>query len=93
MVHAEVQGQGQNSDIRFGHAWIEDDFMVYDYSNDRKLILPKPYYYNKGEVITDDPAKYRKYTFDEARKKMLETEHYGCWDLETEYEGGGAVAF
>ena len=41
LVHAEVQGQGAISNLRYGHAWIEDDVFVYDYSNNRKIVLPK----------------------------------------------------
>jgi len=91
LVHAEVQGQGEISDIRFGHSWIEDEDMVYDYSNNRELQIPKHIYYLMGDVKTDNPKKYRKYTFDEARAKMVESGHYGCWDLETEYVKGGKI--
>jgi hypothetical protein len=91
LVHAEVQGQGKIEDIRYGHSWIEDDEMVYDYSNGRKLHIPKPLYYKMGDVKTDNPKKYQKYTFDEARMKMVDSGHYGCWDLETDYAKGGAL--
>ena len=35
IVHAEVQGQGKVSNIRYGHAWVEDDVLVYDFSNNK----------------------------------------------------------
>ena len=89
LVHAEVRGQGKAEGIRFGHAWVEDDENVYDYSNGRKLIIPKPVYYAIGDIQTDDPKKYQKYTFQDARAKMLETKHYGSWDIETEFKDGG----
>lgn len=89
IVHAEVRGQGQLEGIRYGHAWVEDDENVYDHSNGREIKLPKEIYYLLGDIKTDDPKKYRKYTFAEARKKMLDTGTYGCWDIETEYKDGG----
>lgn len=82
VVHAEVSGQGAISGIRYGHAWVEDDMFIYDYSNGRKIIFPKELYYILGNVITKKP-KYYKYTFSEAREKMLETGHYGSWELKT----------
>mgnify|MGYP003332574260 FL=1 len=83
LVHAEVSGQGAISGLRYGHAWVEDDMFIYDYSNGRKIVFPKELYYAIGNVITKKP-KYFKYTFDEARKKMVETGHYGSWELKTE---------
>ena len=91
LVHAEVQGQGKISHLRYGHAWVEDDSFVYDYSNQRELVIPKFLYYAIGDIKTNNPLKYRKYTFDEASKKMLETGNYGCWDLEVEYNDGGTI--
>lgn len=91
LVHAEVQGQGRLENIRYGHAWIEDDIFVYDFSNNRELKIPKDFYYSLGNVDTTNPVKYRKYTFEEARRKMVDTGNYGCWDLEVEYADGGKV--
>ena len=91
LVHAEVQGQGAISNLRYGHAWIEDDVFVYDYSNNRKIVLPKDFYYRIGDIKTNNPKKYRKYNFEQAKRKMLETKNYGCWDLEVEYKNGGDV--
>jgi rubrerythrin len=83
VVHAEVSGQGAISGLRYGHAWVEDDMFIYDFSNGRKIVFPKELYYALGNVITK-PPKYYKYTFNEARKKMSETGHYGSWELKTE---------
>jgi 8-oxo-dGTP pyrophosphatase MutT (NUDIX family) len=91
LVHAEVQGQGKVSNLRYGHAWIEDDENVYDFSNGRELIIPKVLYYAIGDIRTNNPKKYQKYTFSEARKRMLQYKHYGCWDLDVEYKEGGSV--
>jgi predicted ABC-type ATPase len=83
VVHAQVTGQGAISGLKYGHAWIEDDQLVYDYSNGRELVIPKDFYYAVGKVKKTKP-RYFKYTFDEARKKMLDSGHYGPWDLKTE---------
>ena len=83
VVHAEVSGQGGIAGLRYGHAWVEDDLYVYDFSNGREIVFPKQLYYSMGNVITKAP-KYYKYTFEEAVKKMIKTGHYGSWDLKTE---------
>ena len=91
LVHAEVAGQGHLEGIRYGHAWIEDDQLVYDYSNGRKIVFPKQLYYSIGDVDVDDPMKYQKYTFEEAKNRMMKTGNYGCWDIDVEYADGGSV--
>jgi hypothetical protein len=91
LVHAEVAGQGAISGIRYGHAWIEDDVMVYDYSNGRELEIPKQIYYAIGNIKTSNPKKYRKYTFEQARRKMSESGTYGCWDLDVQFKEGGQL--
>jgi len=91
VVHAEVRGQGSLTGIRYGHAWVEDDLLVYDYSNNRTIVVPKQYYYMVGDIQTDDQKKYRRYTFEEARNKMDETGNYGCWDIEVDYANGGVT--
>jgi hypothetical protein len=83
VVHAEVSGQGAISGIRYGHAWVEDDLNVYDFSNGRAIVFPKQPYYIIGNVKTVKP-KYYKYTFEQAIQKMLKTGHYGSWELQTE---------
>ena len=83
VVHSEVSGQGAISGLRYGHAWVEDDLYVYDFSNGREIVFPKQLYYSMGNVITTKP-KYYKYTFKEAVDKMLETGHYGSWELKTQ---------
>lgn len=91
LVHAEVAGKGPLDGIRFGHAWVEDDEFVYDFSNKIERVVPKDLYYLLGQVDTTDPTKYRRYTPEQAREKMLSTMHYGCWDIETQYAKGGPL--
>jgi hypothetical protein len=83
VVHAEVSGQGAISGVRYGHAWVEDDLYLYDFSNGREIVFPKQLYYSMGNVVITKP-KYYKYTFKEAVEKMLETGHYGSWELKTQ---------
>jgi len=91
VVHAEVLGKGELRGIRFGHAWVEDDEFVYDYSNNREIKFPKVLYYLIGNIKTNNPKKYRKYTFKQAREKMLKTGNYGCWDIDVEFKRGGML--
>ena len=83
VIHAQVIGQGAIEGLKYGHAWVEDDVYVYDYSNGRELKIPKVVYYKLGQVIEQQPI-YFKYTFGEAKRKMAETGHFGSWDLITE---------
>jgi hypothetical protein len=83
VTHAQVMGQGAIAGLKYGHAWVEDDVYVYDYSNGRELKIPKVVYYKLGQVIEQQPI-YFKYTFGEAKRKMAETGHFGSWDLITE---------
>ena len=46
-------------------------------------MLLKEVYYYLGKIIQDKPKLY-KYTFRQAREKMIETGEYGPWDLITE---------
>lgn len=91
LVHAEVAGKGPLEGIRFGHAWVEDDEFVYDFSNKIERVVPKDVYYLLGQVNTEDPKKYRRYNQQQAREKLLSTMHYGCWDIETQYKAGGPL--
>jgi hypothetical protein len=83
LVHAEVTGQGEIEGIRFGHAWIEDDYFIYDFSNGLQLIYPKVLYYSIGKVIEEKP-KYFRYEFQDANRKMAQSGNFGPWDLITE---------
>ena len=83
VVHGEVEGQGKIKGIRYGHAWVEDDVYVYDFSNGKNLMLLKEVYYYLGKINKDKPKLY-KYSFSEARQKMIETGDFGPWDLITE---------
>ena len=98
LVHGEVSGQGELAGVRYGHAWVEDGDTVIDKSNGRDLQMPKILYYTIGQIAGVDMSKWgqpefgsdvftegnlHKYTWDQARKKILDYGHWGPWDLET----------
>jgi hypothetical protein len=82
LVHGEVTGQGPIAGVKFGHAWVEDGDLVRDYSRDRKVEMPKIVYYALGNI---EESKVFKYTPEEMRRKILDYEHWGPWDLQTEF--------
>ena len=83
IVHAEVAGQGPLEGTSFGHAYVVDtrNGVAIDTSNGRNVMLPRQAYEAMGKI--DDIGNYHEYTWREARKKMIDYEHYGPWDLET----------
>ena len=82
LVHGEVAGQGPLEGMTYGHAWVLKGSVVVDKSNGRNLALPKQIYYAIGGI--DQIGNVHTYTWIDARKKILEFEHYGPWDLVTE---------
>ena len=82
LVHGIVIGQGSISGIEYGHAWVEDGNNCIDLSQGRDIKMPKVLYYALGNI---DPSKQFKYTPEEMRKKILDTGHWGPWDLKSEY--------
>ena len=59
VVHGEVEGQGKIKGLRYGHAWVEDDVYVYDFSNGKNLMLLKEVYYYLGKINQDKPKPLR----------------------------------
>lgn len=78
LVHGMVNGQGNLTGVRYGHAWIEHKNNVLDHSNGRTIIMPKPVYYKAGGIDKKDNIYY---TVEEARKWILKTEHWGPWEM------------
>jgi hypothetical protein len=77
LVHGEVLGQGPLEGVRYGHAWVElNGALVLDHSNGREIHLPAAVYYELGDI---DPASVVRYDASEARRKLIEFEHYGPW--------------
>lgn len=80
LVHGEVTGQRDIEGLKYGHAWIEKGGMVIDVANGRDFRVPKEVYYAIGRIGTN----VHKYTVAEFRKKVMEHQHWGPWDLKTE---------
>ena len=83
VVHAEVMGQGALEGTTFGHGFVVDMIAdsVIDKSNGRDLHLPRIIYYAIGQIEYID--NIHEYTYEEAAAKMMESGHYGPWDLKT----------
>lgn len=85
LVHGEVEQQVEPW-LRYGHAWVEDGETVIDVSNGRDIRMPKMLYYAFGKVYPNYPPfkpNLHVYTVEEMRKKILQYEHWGPWDLKT----------
>lgn len=82
LVHAVCTGRGPIKGKRFGHAWVEDDVLAYDYSNGCKVICLKSVYHAAAKV-NYKPSKFRSYTKEEAIQRMAETGHYFFNDIKT----------
>ena len=81
LVHGEVCGQGPMLGTNFGHAWVEDGNTVIDVSNNRDIRMPKALYYMKGCIgLIENMHVYKP---EEFRRKVLESGHWGPWDLHT----------
>ena len=82
LVHGEVAGQGSLEGVTFGHAWVLDGGTAIDRSNGGNLQLPRAVYYAVGQI--NQIGNTHEYTMEEMRKKILNSGHWGPWDLETE---------
>jgi 8-oxo-dGTP pyrophosphatase MutT (NUDIX family) len=91
VVHAECKGYGKLEGLRFGHAWVEDDYFVYDYANGQKVMFPKQRYYEAGD-IKKAPKKYKRYTEQQLLAKVLKHDTYSFWDLDVKFEDGGQIS-
>ena len=81
LVHGEVMGQGHLSGVTYGHAWVLDGETVIDVSNGKNLQMPRDVYYSIGQI--SNIGNVHEYTWDEARRLIVEKEHWGPWQLET----------
>lgn len=80
LVHGIVKGQGVIEGIPIVHAWCELGDLVYDGAAD--VYIHKEKYYKVGEI--EHTVKYSR---NEAIRKAIETELYGCWDEELAKKG------
>lgn len=81
LVHGIPTGQGPIAGVRHGHAWIELEDQVIDISNGKNLRCPKVVYYAIGNIREEECIRYSR---EEARRWVLETEIWGPWELEVE---------
>ena len=86
MVHALVRGQGAAKGRRFSHAWVEHGNTVYDHSNGKMISIDRDIYYAIGGIKPKEKGAYFRYTFEQMRKKMLSTGHYGPWEIDEDLE-------
>jgi len=82
LVHGIVTGQGPLEGVEYGHAWVEDGDRVIDKSNGRDLNIPKDVYYMLGKI---DKNKTYRYNIQETRRKIVDSGHWGPWDLKSKY--------
>lgn len=80
LVHGTVVGNGGDvKGVRYGHAWVMSNGMVFDLSNGRTLVVPWLEYKRLAQARIE-----QSYTASVARKLALEFEHFGPWHEETE---------
>ena len=82
LVHGEVSGQKHLKGVNFGHAWVEDGGLVIDVSNGSENTYPKGIYYEAGRI--NENNNFHMYDAEQFRRKILEAQHWGPWDLVTE---------
>ena len=80
LVHGIVSGQGEIAGVRYGHAWVENGEEVIDVAGGRELRVPKIIYYAIGNI--DNTFRY---TPEEMREKLIESETWGPWDLQSKF--------
>lgn len=84
MVHGVVTNQNDNKPM--GHAWIEATISLgeasyiicLDFANNHAHSLTKETYYFIGKI---DESLAMKYEYDEFNDKIIESGHWGNWDL------------
>ena len=79
LVHGDViPPSGPSAGKRVNHAWVEVDDTVLERSNGQDRKASRGGYYQRFQAR----ARVR-YSAEEAILRMLRTEHYGPWDVDT----------
>ena len=73
--HPVLQGNSKYRGMRFGHAWVEKDGVVYDTEAD--ITIPADLYYAIGQIDKDE---VKRYTTEEARRNILDRGIWGPWE-------------
>jgi len=95
LVHGTVIGQGEIEGIPYAHAWIEFDMFVpgpggrqypvrfaVDRAVGRDIRMPAELYRRMGQV-----SNAVEYTEREARRKAMQSGHYGPWHDDPKWKG------
>ncbi len=80
LVHGLVNGQGPLEGVKYGHAWIIDEYneCVIDKTQPSgQQKIPLGLYYWIGKI---DPSETVEYDLKSALTNATETGHYGPWD-------------
>ena len=75
LIHGIATGQGPIKGMLYGHAWVEQGDVVFDYSNGKQVVMRKEDYYALGSI-----SKTVRYTFDEMADLAVKTGHSGPWE-------------
>ncbi len=78
LVHAIVMNSVTGDPM--SHAWLEVNGMAMDLANGKSALLPREHYYELGKPVH---GTIHKYTPKEASEKMLESGHFGPWEIES----------
>lgn len=78
LVHAIVMNSVTGDPM--SHAWLEVGDTAMDLSNGKSALLSREYYYELGKPVHGTICKY---TPKEAAEKMLESGHFGPWEIES----------
>jgi len=78
---------GPPKGLRYWHAWVEIDSVVYDFANGKNALVPRSLYYEAGTI---EAEKVVRYTWKEADKLFDEHEHTGPWVVNP-YLGTGVL--
>ena len=92
LVHSLVHGQGECAGLRFSHAWVEDGSIVIDKSNGNDIRMEAKIYYAIGGVNKTQKGAYVRYSFNEMKRKLNKTKHYGPWDLDMNLEESNMIS-
>ena len=81
MVHALVYGEGELEGRRFGHAFNKLGDVIFDNSNDNKIMTRQGNYFKQGGIKPKEKGAYVEYNKKEALIKLAKYKHWGPWDL------------